>query len=163
IMLRTLPDAPRLDRRKSQVLPARCTNDPKLVPSSHPEMLVIRSLLARHRVLAAVAVLFFAVAARADDDDHGQGRSHTRFSAETTGKTVRMIVRPSIAGDSVRVKIENTQATTPVTFSGAFIGVLDSGAALASGSNRRLTFGGKSSLTLAAGAGAYSDAVKFKV
>jgi lysophospholipase L1-like esterase len=142
---------------------------------------VIRSLLARLRVPVAVAVLSFAVVARADDD-HGRGRSNNWFSAwtisighrmgpaftganfapATTGTTVRMVVRPSIAGDEVRVKIENTQATTPVTFSGAFIGVLESGAALVSGSNRRLTFGGRSSLTLAAGAGAYSDAVKFK-
>jgi len=58
-------------------------------------------------------------------------------------------VRPSIAGDQVRVKIENTQATTPVVFSGAFIGVLDGGAALVPSSNRRLTFNDSASLTLA--------------
>jgi len=143
----------------------------------------MRSLLVRHRVLSVVAVLCFAIAARADDD-HDGGRNNwfsawtisighrmlttlppgnANFAAETTGKTVRMIVRPSIAGDAVRVKIENTLATTPVMFSGAFIGALDSGAALVPGSNRRLTFGGKAALTLAAGAGAYSDPVKFSV
>ena len=141
------------------------------------------SLLACRRALAAVAVLFFAVAARADDDDRSRSNNwfsawtipighrmlttlppgNANFAAETAGKTVRMIVRPSIAGDAVRVKIENTQATTPVTFSGAFIGVVDNGAALVSGSNRRLTFGGEAALTLAAGAGAYSDPVRFKV
>jgi len=141
------------------------------------------TILARHRVLCAVAVLSFAIAARTDDDDDHQGGRARWFSAwtisighrmgpaftganfapETAGKTVRMIVRPTIAGDAVRVKIENTQAQTAVTFSGAFIGVLDSGAALVPGSNRRLTFDGKAALTLAAGQVAYSDPVQFRV
>src|SRR5882672_12807702 len=141
------------------------------------------TILARHRVLCAVAVLLFAIAARADDDDDHQGGRAKWFSAwtisnghrmgpaftganfapETAGKTVRMIVRPTIAGDAVRVKIENTQAQTAVTFSGAFIGVLDSGAALVPGSNRRLTFDGKAALTRAAGQVAYSDPGQLRV
>ena len=52
---------------------------------------------------------------------------------------------------------------TPVTFSSAYIGELGSGAALVPGSNRRLTFGGSHTLTLAAGESAWSDPVRFDV
>jgi len=136
----------------------------------------------RHRILVAV-LFFFAAAARADDGRDGERPNwfsawsisighrmlttlpagNANFAENTAGKTVRMIVRPSISGDAVRVKIENTMATTPVVFSSAFIGVVDTGAALVSGSNRRLTFQGKSALTLAAGQGATSDPVPFRV
>jgi hypothetical protein len=37
--------------------------------------------------------------------------------------TVRMIVRPTVAGQALRIKVENTRATTPVTFAAAFVGV----------------------------------------
>lgn len=142
------------------------------------------SIVARRRVPSLLAVLCVAATASADDG-RGQGRDsnwfsgwtisighrmlttlpagNANFAAETAGKTVRMIVRPSISGDAVRVKIENTMATTPVVFSGAFIGVVDAGAALVPGSNRRLTFDGEAGLTLAAGQGAFSDPVRFPV
>jgi hypothetical protein len=77
--------------------------------------------------------------------------------------TVRIVVRPTVAGTSVRIKLENTIAKTPVTFNAAYIGVLDRDAAVVAGTNRPLTFAGKSTLTLAAGAGTYSDAVDFPV
>jgi uncharacterized protein (TIGR03437 family) len=77
--------------------------------------------------------------------------------------TVRMIVRPTVSGASVRVRIENTMGQSPVTFSAAYIGQVQSGAALAAGSNTQLTFSGSPGLTLAAGAGAYSDPLPFPV
>lgn len=80
-----------------------------------------------------------------------------------SNSTVRVIVRPTIDGTAVRIKLENTIATTPVTFAAAYIGVLDQGAALVPGSNKQLTFGREAGLTLQPGAGAYSDAVPFPV
>src|SRR5437773_3440349 len=80
-----------------------------------------------------------------------------------SNSTVRMIVRPTISGSSVRIKLENTLGQSPVTFSNAFIGALDSGAAVQQGTNRKLTFDHSPSLTLSAGAGAWSDPVKFEV
>jgi lysophospholipase L1-like esterase len=80
-----------------------------------------------------------------------------------SGSTVRMIVRPTIAGSHVRVKLENTLGQAAVVFSGAYIGVVDSGAALVAGSNTPLTFNGRAGLTLAPGEGAYSDPVPFHV
>src|SRR5262245_13064717 len=77
--------------------------------------------------------------------------------------TVRIFVRPTIAGTSMRVKLENTLGQTPVSFSSAFIGVADSGASLVAGSNKRLTFTGRTNLTIAPGEGAWSDPVVMEV
>jgi lysophospholipase L1-like esterase len=132
--------------------------------------------------VSAVTVLVFAVAAQAVSDNQGASKwfsawtisighrmlstlppGNANYAPPLSGQTVRMIVRPSIAGTAVRVRIENTQATTAVVFSGAFIGQVASGAAVVPGTNVRLTFGGSAALTLAAGASAYSDPVKFKL
>ena len=80
-----------------------------------------------------------------------------------SGRTVRMLLNPSISGSGVRVKIENTMGEAPVVFSGASIGIAGTGAAVREGTMARLTFGGQPGLTLAPGAGAYSDPVPFKV
>lgn len=79
------------------------------------------------------------------------------------GRTVRMILNPSISGTAVRVKIENTMGEAPVTFSGASIGIAAAGAAVREGTLAPLTFGGRPGLTLAPGAGIYSDPLPFKV
>jgi lysophospholipase L1-like esterase len=63
----------------------------------------------------------------------------------------------------LRLKLENTFGTEPVTIGGAFVGLRDQGAALVPGSNRRLTFGGMPSATLGPGAGVYSDPVRLAV
>jgi uncharacterized protein (TIGR03437 family) len=85
------------------------------------------------------------------------------FATSMSGTSVRMIVRPTISGSAVRVRLENRFGQSPVMFSAAYIGQVQSGAALVAGSNTQLTFSGKPGLTLAAGAGAYSDPVTFQV
>jgi lysophospholipase L1-like esterase len=76
--------------------------------------------------------------------------------------SVRMIVRPTISGNAVRVKIENTNGTGPVAFSAAYIGKAQSGAAVTA--NTQLTFNdGSLGLTLNPGDGAYSDPLPFSV
>jgi lysophospholipase L1-like esterase len=84
------------------------------------------------------------------------------------GNSVRMIVRPTASGHSVRVKIENTVGQSAVAFSDAYFGdLLDTpagsppGAALKS--NTQLTFNGSTTLTLNPGDGAYSDPLPFTV
>lgn len=77
--------------------------------------------------------------------------------------TVRVIVRPTIDGTSLRIKLENTIAKTPVVFSSAYVGELDRDAALVTGTNRTLAFAGQPGVTLAPGAGVYSDAIDFPV
>ena len=83
--------------------------------------------------------------------------------AGIANSTVRMIVRPTASGSRLRVKVENTLGTAPVSFSSAWVGVLDRGAALVPGTNTRLRFGGREDLTLAPGAVAWSDESDFRV
>ena len=140
----------------------------------------MRRTVYRVGTLAAVLVLFASTALPARNDDNNQNNwftawsisighrmgpafSGANFAPDVSHSTLRMVVRPTISGEAVRVRLENTQAQTAVTFSAAFIGGLASGAALVPGTNRQLTFNGKASLTLAAGASAWSDPVSFKV
>jgi hypothetical protein len=62
---------------------------------------------------------------------------------DMSGRTVRMILNPSISGTGVRVKIENTMGEAPVTFSAASIGIAGNGPAVREGTLTRLTFSGQ--------------------
>ena len=80
-----------------------------------------------------------------------------------SGGSVRMIVRPTLAGQSVRVKFSNIRGNALVEFSAAYIGVSGQGAAVVAGSNRRLTFNGAANLTLRPDESAWSDPLAFDV
>jgi lysophospholipase L1-like esterase len=85
--------------------------------------------------------------------------------AETriTNATVRMIARVTIPGDSVRIRLDNTFGTEPVTIGRAYVGYRIQGAALAAGSNRPLVFAGASAVTIAPGGSVWSDPVRLPV
>ena len=80
-----------------------------------------------------------------------------------SGGSVRLIVRPTVSGQSLRVKLTNIRGNAPAVFAAGFIGVSGSGAAVVPGTNRRLTFAGAANLTLAPDESAWSDAVSFDV
>ncbi len=88
-----------------------------------------------------------------------QGLSATKIS----NATVRMIARVTVPGDSVRVRLDNTFGTAPVEFGKATIGLRSRGPAVAPGLVKPITFGGKDSVTIAAGATATSDPVALRV
>ena len=128
------------------------------------------------RLLLAVLVAGGSVAHGRDSRWHSawtvsHGARQVPAGVTLSGSSFRMIVRPTISGEEIRVKLENTMGQAPVTFSAAYIGVLDSGAALVPRSNRQLFFAGSSSVTIAPGpgltngpdTGVYSDPVHFKV
>jgi lysophospholipase L1-like esterase len=77
--------------------------------------------------------------------------------------TLRMIPRVSIGGNKLRVRISNAYGTRPLAIGAACVGLRSSGPALVPGSNRRLTFGGETSATIAAGALVVSDPVELGV
>ena len=80
------------------------------------------------------------------------------------GGSVRLVVRPTLSGQLLRVKLTNIRGNTPAVFSSAFVGVAGEGATVVPGTNRRLTFrGGAQDLTLAPDESAWSDAVVFDV
>src|SRR5437870_8474853 len=74
--------------------------------------------------------------------------------------TLRMIPRVSIGGSRLRVRISNAYGIRPLAIGAAYVGVRSTGPGIVSGSNRRLSFGGETSATIAAGALIVSDPVE---
>jgi lysophospholipase L1-like esterase len=80
-----------------------------------------------------------------------------------TDQTVRLIVRTSIGGSRVRVRVSNEMGTAPLRIGAANVGLRASGSTVVAGSGRVLTFSGKTSVTIPAGAPALSDPVVLAV
>ena len=80
-----------------------------------------------------------------------------------TNATVRMIARVTIPGDSIRIRLDNTFGTAPVTFGRTTAGPRIQGPAVAEGLNKAVTFSGKNSVTIPAGGSVESDAVALRV
>ncbi|HWL73667.1 MAG TPA: hypothetical protein VNQ74_07345, partial [Burkholderiaceae bacterium] len=78
-----------------------------------------------------------------------------------TGKTIRQVVRPSIAGTSVRLRFSNLYGTAAVTIGPVRIAKHAGESAIQPGSDRAVTFAGKPTVTIAQGADALSDPVAF--
>ncbi|WP_427917774.1 SGNH/GDSL hydrolase family protein [Streptomyces sp. cg40] len=85
------------------------------------------------------------------------GASADRMGDGVAGRSYRMVVHTSVAGGELRIRLSNAFGDRPVTFDSVYAGVQKEGAALVPRSNRRLTFGGGRSVTVPAGATAYSD------
>lgn len=72
-------------------------------------------------------------------------------------QTFRLIVKPGTWGRQTRIRLSNAFGTRAVTFDSVFVGLQMSGAALVPGTNRPLTFGRNTSITIAPGESAWSD------
>ena len=83
--------------------------------------------------------------------------------AKITNATVRMIARVTLPGDSIRVRLDNTFGTAPVTFGKVMVGPRIQGPAVGVGLNKPVTFGGENSVTVRNGASVTSDAVTLRV
>jgi lysophospholipase L1-like esterase len=83
--------------------------------------------------------------------------------ASFSNQTVRQIVRVSIGGGRVRIKLSNEFGSKPVLIGAASIGLAGKGTEIVAGSLRSLTFGGAKKVTLLPGAPALSDPVELNV
>ena len=86
---------------------------------------------------------------------------HASYDPGTSEVTVRIPVRVSAGGSSVRIRLTNDFTTEPVTIGHATVGRGDGGSAVAK--PYELRFGGKDEVTIAAGEQAVSDAVRIPV
>jgi lysophospholipase L1-like esterase len=84
-------------------------------------------------------------------------------AAAFSNQTLRMNARVSIGGRMVRVRLSNAYGTRPLDIGTARIGLRASGAGIVPGSDRKLTFGGEQSATIAVGALLVSDPVELQV
>jgi lysophospholipase L1-like esterase len=83
--------------------------------------------------------------------------------ASFSNQTVRQIVRVSIGGGKVRIRLSNEFGSKPVLIGAASVGLTGKAAEIVAGSLRPLTFGGAKRITLLPGAPALSDPVELSV
>jgi lysophospholipase L1-like esterase len=84
-------------------------------------------------------------------------------SLKLNGRTVREVVHLSVGGMRVRVRLSNAYGAGSLTIGAARVGLRSTGASIAEGSDRVLTFNGSESTTIPAGALAISDPVGLRV
>ncbi|MET7827040.1 SGNH/GDSL hydrolase family protein [Streptomyces sp. NPDC005386] len=109
---------------------------------------------------AATAVQPLSTTARAANGTHDVvtwAAAADRVGDGVADRGYRLVVHTSVGGDNLRVRVSNALGDRPVTFDSVYAGLQSSGAGLVHAGNRRLTFGGARSVTVAAGATAYSD------
>ena len=78
-------------------------------------------------------------------------------------QTIRDIVWTSAGGQAARIALSNKFGTQPVTFGQVDIGISAGGPFIVPGTSHRVTFAGSTSVTIAPGAAAVSDAVGITV
>ena len=79
------------------------------------------------------------------------------------GATIRQIVRTSVGGSSVRIRLSNLYGKGPLTLGPVHIALHATGPAIEPGSDHALTFDGKPTLTIAKGGTALSDPIDMPV
>jgi len=154
---------------------------PFFLPPRQAPVRLFRSLTGRRDVLKGAAAAVFATlvgvaslaqAASADNDDNPQRWVGTWTAspqaaeppaATLQDQTVRQVVRTSVAGNRVRVRLSNEFGTSPLVVGAASIARRDTGSSIVAGSGKPLTFGGQAGITLAPGAPALSDPIDFEV
>src|SRR5581483_5827654 len=77
-------------------------------------------------------------------------------------QTVRMVVRPTIGGQRVRIRFSNEFGTTALKIGAAHVALSSKGTAIVPESDHGLTFSGRSSVTVPPGAPILSDPVDLK-
>jgi len=78
-------------------------------------------------------------------------------------QTVRLNPRLSIGGERLRVRISNAYGNRPLLVGAATIALRDKGPTIVAGTARKVSFGGRDSTVIAAGAVQYSDAIDLSV
>lgn len=78
-------------------------------------------------------------------------------------QTVRQVVRLSVGGDQVRLRLSNEYGAEPLEIGAARVALVDQGGALQPGTERAVTFDGRPSAIASAGAPLLSDPIDLRV
>ena len=127
----------------------------------------------------AMAIGWLSVLARGDDGPQRWVTTWTTANAASdqptvfSNQTIREIVRTTISGSVVRIRLSNTFGTHAIRLDAVFIGLQKvepreaglqkDGATLVPRSNHEVTFGGSRSIAIPEGAEVLSDPVSFSV
>src|SRR5215470_16737699 len=80
-------------------------------------------------------------------------------AAGAKDQTFRLVVRPSIWGRQLRLRLSNAFGTRPITFDDVHVGLQLGAAALVTGTNRPVRFNNQASVAVEPGSAVWSDAV----
>ncbi len=86
-----------------------------------------------------------------------------QFKATFDNQTIREIVRTTIGGESVRVRLSNTFGSVPARIGAAHIAIRSTGSGVKPGTDHVLTFSGRPAIEIPAGGIVLSDPVKLAV
>jgi len=121
-------------------------------------------------LLIAIAIIVSARPARAHEGDRGGpgwvatwAESPDSTSLTFSGQTIREVVRISIGGHRLRVRLSDEMGTAPLTVGAAHVAVAGPGGTIQPGTDRALTFGCHSAVRLAPSAPALSDPIDLDV
>jgi lysophospholipase L1-like esterase len=135
----------------------------------------------RSRISRAVALFFVAIiltVAASAQETKTQGHWVSAWStavhiplafpgmpaaATFENQTVRMVIRPTIEGQRLRIRFSNEFGATPLAIGSAHIALVRQNGSIVPGSDRPLTFGGEASVNIPAGAPMLSDPAELKV
>jgi len=95
----------------------------------------------------------------------GRGPAPRGSNLPTTfsDQTIRMVLRISLGGRSVRIEVSNMMGAQPLEIGAAHVAVYKGSGAIVPGTDRRLTFSGAANVTIAPGVLALSDPVSLDV
>jgi len=74
-------------------------------------------------------------------------------------QSFRLIVRPTLWGRTIRLRLSNAMGARPVVFDAVYVGLQQSSAAIVRGTNRPVTFDGRQNVEVAPGGSTWSDAI----
>lgn len=92
---------------------------------------------------------------------YAAGASNTPPSPYLENNTLRQVVRVSIGGDTLRLRLSNKTCSTPVTMNSVNIAVSEGGSAVDAATISPLSFNGNSSVTIDPFSAVVSDAIAF--
>jgi lysophospholipase L1-like esterase len=81
-------------------------------------------------------------------------------AAGAVDQTFRLMVRPDLWGQEIRLRFANTFGDRPVSLDEIFVGMQGTAAGIAAGSNVRVTFSRSASVRIASGESIWSDPVR---
>jgi len=78
-------------------------------------------------------------------------------------QTIRMVVRPTIGGDRLRIRLSNAYGLSALEIGAAHVALTDHGSLIVAGTDHALTFNGQPSVKIPIGAPILSDPVDMKI
>ncbi|MGP4107751.1 SGNH/GDSL hydrolase family protein [Virgibacillus sp. L01] len=87
------------------------------------------------------------------------GVSHKGFE----NQTIRLILRPHIDGEKMRIRVSNTFGLDPLTIDEVHVAITKNGSEIIPGTDQKVTFGGDEKVTIPSGEKEFSDPIPLKV